>query len=80
MSKKKGNKKLSPLGNEIEKTLKQLLKDVMAPVKAEPGKEPPAQHSLTDKVKVLERAIKWEAVKNKVTDEEGEFFKNGADE
>jgi hypothetical protein len=73
--------KLSKLGQEIENTLAALLKEVMAkPKKGADGKIV-EQFTLTDKMKVLDRALKLEAIKAKADGDEGGFFTDlGADD
>lgn len=67
----KDTKKLSGLGAEIEAVLSKLLKEIKNPKAIDDeGK----QYSLTDRMKVLDRALKWEAIKNKADDGEGDFF------
>lgn len=52
-------KKQKGVDPELEKAIQELLKSVMADTKA----------SLTDKMKVLDRALKLEQIKQKISDE-----------
>jgi hypothetical protein len=65
-------KKLKGLNPELEEAVGTLLKEVMA--------DPAA--SLTDKTKVLDRALKLEQIKQRITEEEwGKgFYSNDDDE
>jgi hypothetical protein len=67
--------KQSKINPELDKHLSQLLKDVMAkPLKGEEDKAP----SLTDKMKVIDRVLKWEAIKGKLNDGDwGSGFADG---
>ena len=58
--------KKSTINPELDKYLKQLLEDVMKKPKA--GADPKDVPSLTDKMKVIDRVLKWEAVKGKLND------------
>lgn len=64
--------KLSKLGQQVEDFVIKLMKEVQRPQ----DKETPLEErvSLTDKMKVLDRALKWEAIKQKADDDEGGFF------
>ena len=67
------------LTNAINKLVVEVMKDEP---EAKEGETPkPPKYSLTDKMKVLDRALKHEAIRLKVEDEgEGGFFKpKGAD-
>lgn len=68
--------KLSSLGEEMETFIKKLMKEVQKPQENLPAEE---RYSLTDKMKVLDRALKWEAIKQKADDDEGGFFNFGDD-
>lgn len=56
--------KLSALGREVESFLARLLKKVKDDNVSELG----------DRLAVLDRALKWEAIKMKGQEDEGEFF------
>jgi hypothetical protein len=58
--------KKSTINPELDKYLKQLLEEVMRKPKA--GDDPEKLPSLTDKMKVIDRVLKWEAVKGKLND------------
>lgn len=60
------DEKKSKVNPELDKYLSELLKEVMRKVKADddPAKVP----SLTDKMKVIDRVLKWEAIKGKLND------------
>ena len=76
MKKEDKTDKLSPLGKQIERTLAAKLKEVTTPTK--PGTIDTPTYSLTDIMKVLDRALKWEAIQAKVQEDEGSFFnRNG---
>ena len=70
MSKEKKDK-LSPLGIEIEKTLKATLADMTKDAKLPKEQR---EYSLTDRMKVMDRALKLEAIRAKMEDDEGSFF------
>jgi hypothetical protein len=54
--------KKSKINPELDKYLAKLLKDVMS---APDGENAP---TLTDKMKVVDRVLKWEAIKGKLND------------
>ena len=56
--------KSSRVNAELDKHLKQLLQDVMKPPKEGDTNGP----SLTDKMKVIDRMLKWESIKGKLND------------
>jgi hypothetical protein len=58
--------KKSTINPELDKYIKQLLEEVMRKPKA--GDDPEKMPSLTDKMKVIDRVLKWEAVKGKLND------------
>jgi len=65
--------KKSKVNPELDRHLSQLLKDVMKP--HTPGTDGP---SLTDKMKVIDRVLKWEAIKGKLNDGDwGSAFGDG---
>ena len=74
--------KLSKLAIKTEVTLRKVLdaiaKDIDAAVEAEKkGVDRQARYSLTDFMKVADRALKLESIRLSVqTDDEGSFFKN----
>ena len=65
------SKRVKGLNPELEQAVATLLKQVMADPQA----------SLTDKTKVLDRALKLEQIKQKISDDEwGKGFYNDEDE
>ena len=65
------SKKSKGLNPELEQAVSTLLKQVMSD----------SQASLTDKTKVLDRALKLEQIKQKISDDEwGKGFYNDEDE
>jgi hypothetical protein len=65
------SKRVKGLNPELEQAVSTLLKQVMADPQA----------SLTDKTKVLDRALKLEQIKQKISDDEwGKGFYNDEDE
>ena len=65
------NKRVKGLNPELEQAVSTLLKQVMSD----------SQASLTDKTKVLDRALKLEQIKQKISDDEwGKGFYNDEDE
>lgn len=59
----------SKINAELEKCMAKLLKEVMAVPKADKdGKV--VEVSLTDKMKVIDRVLKWEAIKSKLGEDE----------
>lgn len=70
--------KLSKLGQQVEEFVIKLMKDVQKP--QDKDTPPEERVSLTDKMKVLDRALKWEAIKQKADDDEGGFFSFKDDE
>lgn len=81
MTEKKDTKtlKLSGLGQQLEKTLISLLKELDAKdtVSLPDGKtESRPRYSLLDRLRVMDRALKLEGIKHKITDDEGSFFGN----
>ena len=58
--------KKSSINPELDRYLKQLLEDVMRKPKA--GEDEAKIPSLTDRMKVIDRVIKWEAIKAKLND------------
>ncbi len=66
--------KTSKVNPDLDKYLSQLLKDVMKTHSAGDEKAP----SLTDKMKVVDRVLKWEAIKGKLNDGDwGAGFNDG---
>jgi len=53
----------SNVNTELDKHLKELLKEVM-----KKHDDPTNAPSLTDKMKVIDRVLKWEAIKGKLQD------------
>lgn len=76
--------KLSALGQELEKSLIKILRDLDKEVKTENADGTTVmkpKYDLLDKMRVYDRALKLEAIKAKITDDEGSFFgQPGADE
>ena len=68
--------KLDALGQQVEKTVISMLAEVMKPQNDDV--EPGARITLLDKLRVLDRALKWQAIKLKSEDDEGGFFNFGA--
>ena len=65
------NKRVKGLNPELEQAVSTLLKQVMSD----------SQASLTDKTKVLDRPLKLEQIKQKISDDEwGKGFYNDEDE
>jgi len=65
------SKRVKGLNPELEQAVSTLLKQVMSD----------SQASLTDKTKVLDRALKLEQIKQKISDDEwGKGFYNDEDE
>lgn len=60
------SEKKSKVNAELDEYLKQLLKEVMRKPKA--GEDPEKMPTLTDKMKVVDRILKWEAIKGKLND------------
>lgn len=61
---------------DLDKAMAQLLKDATANPKKGADGVLPAPMSLTDKMKIIDRVLKWEAIKAKLGDEEyGSGFK-----
>lgn len=73
MTKKKEPSGLSRLGDNAEKMLKIVLDDMQADWKR---KVEERKYSLTDVTKLIDRVAKFEAIRAKLTDDEGGFFKN----
>jgi len=79
LSNDKSNK-LSALGQELERSLKGLIKglDAVEEVEVDGKKVKRPKYSLVDRMRVYDRALKLEAIKAKITDDEGSFFGQGA--
>lgn len=73
MSKSTG--KLSKLGDEAVKLIENILKDMKDDLKKPDPKD--RVYSLTDRMKVIDRAAKFEAIRAKIDDDEGGFFGKG---
>lgn len=71
---------LSKLGREAETLLAAQLKDMERDLK-KPKKED-RQYTLLDRLKVIDRIAKFEAIRAKMSDEEGSYFngRKGADD
>lgn len=71
----------STLTSALNKLVAEVMKDEDPPKEGEQAKAP--KYSLTDKMKVLDRMLKHEAIRLKVQEnDEGDFFRNrgkGAD-
>ena len=73
MTKKDEDNKLSPLAKKAEKALIKALDDITREMSHAESK-----YSLTDLMKVTDRALKLEAIRNSVKDDgEGSFFTAG---
>lgn len=70
--------KLDALGQEMEKALMAALKAVTKEQKADVA--PEDRITMTDKMRVFDRVLKWQAIKLKAEDDEGGFFNFGAGE
>src|ERR1700758_5804306 len=70
--------KLDALGQQVEKTIIQMRAEVMKPQKADVA--PGERITPLDKLRVLDRALKWQAIKLKAEDDEGGFFNSSDDE
>jgi hypothetical protein len=74
MTKEKESEKLSPLAKKAEKALMKALDDIVSDFKISGSK-----YSLTDLMKVSDRVLKLEAIRNSVKDDgEGSFFTPGS--
>ena len=71
--KKPDSGKLTYLGEAAEAMLKDVLRDMKADLKA-PAES--RQYTLTDHMKVIDRVAKFEAIRSKINDSEGDFFHN----
>jgi hypothetical protein len=81
VSKAREPKVSSKLGKYINKLLDEVMADEPKPKEGEAAKDP--KYSITDKMKVIDRALKYEAIKLKVPGSgEGGFFSQpaGADD
>lgn len=77
MTKKKGGAQRinSTLTSALNKLVAEVMKDEDPPKEGETPKAP--KYSLTDKMKVLDRMLKHEAIRLKVQENvEGDFFRN----
>lgn len=78
MTKAKEKGKLSSLGNEAVKLIEDTLKDMAKDLKLAKAER---VYSLTDRMKVLDRAAKFEAIRSRIDDDEGSWFGDkGADD
>lgn len=75
-AKKTAPSKLTGLGDSAETLLAKIIKDMDKDMKVDAEKR---KYTLTDQMKVLDRIAKFESIRAKITDEEGQFF-NAADE
>jgi len=69
--------KLDALGIKIEAALGKMLDEIS---KVDMGLPPEQRPTLLDKLRVMDRVLKWQSVKLKVEDDEGGFFQGLADE
>lgn len=71
--------KLSGMGRALEQSLKRMLTELESTVEVEKdgAKKQVAKYTLLDKLRVYDRALKLEAIRHKMTDDEGGFFGNG---
>ena len=70
--------KLDALGASMEETLKAMLAEVK---KVQPADTPTEQRiTMLDKLRVIDRVLKWQAIKLKAEDDEGGFFQGLADD
>ena len=70
--------KLDALGASMEETLKAMLTEVK---KVQPADTPPEQRiTMLDKLRVIDRVLKWQAIKLKAEDDEGGFFQGLGDD
>lgn len=77
MTKKKsgGQRINSKLTTALSKLVEEVMKDEPPPKEGEAAKPP--RYTLTDKMKVLDRMLKHEAIRLKVQEnDEGDFFRN----
>lgn len=70
--------KLSSLGKQAERllavTMKEMEDDAKHAAKSKNGTDYKPKFSLTDRMKVIDRAAKFEAIRAKMDDPEGSFF------
>lgn len=76
MTKAKEKGKLSDFGEKAMKSIEALLKDMDADLKKDKNDR---QYSLLDRMRVLGVAAKFESIRAKIDDQEGEWFGQGAD-
>lgn len=69
--------KLDALGQKIETALGKMLDEIS---KVDMALPPEARPTLLDKLRVMDRVLKWQSVKLKVEDDEGGFFNGLADD
>lgn len=67
----KTSSKLTVLGDEAEALLTVVLKDMKKDMKLDTQAR---KYSLTDQMKVLDRIAKFESIRAKIVDDEGQFF------
>ena len=71
--------KAKGINPNLTQAINKMIREVMKEERLSPGKQP--KYSLTDKMKVLDRALKHEAIRLKVEDSgEGAFFQPGKEE
>lgn len=77
MTKPKPKSKLSALGDSAEVLLSGIMKEMKSDLKRPADKKPGdggRRYSLTDQMRVLDRVAKFEAIRAKMGEDEGEFF------
>jgi hypothetical protein len=70
--------KLDALGQKAEKALMSMLDEVTKPQGA--ATPPEERITMLEKMRVIDRVLKWQAIKLKAEDDEGGFFNFGAGE
>ena len=74
------DKKLTGMGGALEASLQRLLRDLDSEVEQE---QPDGsvvvvpKYTLLDRLRVYDRALKLEQIKQRITDPEGSFFNDG---
>lgn len=67
----KTSNKLTALGDSAETLLAKIIKDMEKDMKQLPEQR---KYTLTDQMKVLDRIAKFESIRAKIVDDEGQFF------
>ena len=70
--------KLDALGQKAEKALMAMLDEVTK--KQDESTPPDERITMLEKMRVIDRVLKWQAIKLKAEDDEGGFFNFGAGE